>query len=151
MISGRQMARKALDDKPVPVRTKLAALWAALMACFIYGDYFELYQPGKLRGMLSGLTAVGPTGQPILLGFAILLSAPAVMIYLSLALGAIVCRWANILLGLFYAGVVLLAIQGGWAFYVYLGVVEIVLCLTIVWHAARWPRRLIETAENSPA
>lgn len=138
------MARGTLENHPIPVRIKLAALWAALMACFIYGDYFELYQPGKLSAMMSGRTAVGPVSEGLLLGFAVLLSVPALMIFLSLILHPVVCRWVNILLGLFYGAIMAMAIQGSWKFYIYLGVVEIVLCLAVVWLAARWPRRPVD-------
>ncbi len=34
------MASGALHDIRIHVRFKLSALWAALMFCYIYGDYF---------------------------------------------------------------------------------------------------------------
>ena len=37
----------------VPLRIKFAALWATLMSCNIYGDHFELFQPGQLTKMVS--------------------------------------------------------------------------------------------------
>jgi hypothetical protein len=43
-----------LEDAKVPIRLKLSALWAALMFCYVYGDYFGLYRPGQLQGMLRG-------------------------------------------------------------------------------------------------
>jgi hypothetical protein len=49
------MAREAqLDDMRLPVKLKLSLLWAALMFFYLYGDYFGLYVPGQLQGMLSG-------------------------------------------------------------------------------------------------
>ena len=47
------------EDIRVHVRFKLFALWTSVMFCYIYGDYFELYQPGKLPAMLAGRTALG--------------------------------------------------------------------------------------------
>jgi len=135
------MAKGALEPAPVSVRVKLAALWGALMSCFIYGDYFELYQPGKLDAMLAGRTAIGPVSQGVLMAFAGLLSVPALMIALSVTAPPALGRWLNIALGLAYAAVMGLAIQGSWRFYTYLGVVEIGVCMAIVWHAVRWPRR----------
>jgi hypothetical protein len=38
-----------LDDIKIHVKLKLSALWASVMFCYIYGDYFELYKPGKLQ------------------------------------------------------------------------------------------------------
>jgi hypothetical protein len=36
-----------LADAPVPVRLKLSALWASVMFCYVYGDYFDLFRPGS--------------------------------------------------------------------------------------------------------
>ena len=129
-----------LDDIRVHVRFKLSALWCSVMFCYIYGDYFELYQPGKLQQMLSGRTALGPSTQATLLGMAALLAVPALMIALSLLLPAQPNRWLNIVLGALYSLIMVLAIQGSWRFYIFFGLVEIALTLAIVWHAWTWPR-----------
>ena len=129
-----------LDDIRVHVRFKLSALWCSVMFCYIYGDYFELYQPGKLQQMLSGRTALGPSTQATLLGMAALLAVPALMIALSLLLPAQPNRWLNIVLGALYSLIMVLAIQGSWHFYIFFGLVEIALTAAIVWHAWTWPR-----------
>ena len=73
--------RMQLEDRIVSHRVKLAALWASLMLCYIYCDYFELYQPGKLQSMLAGrLGPIGPTTQASLLAASVLLAVPALMI-----------------------------------------------------------------------
>ena len=127
------------DSTPVPLRMKLAALWAALMSCYIYGDYFELFQPGQLTKMISGHTDIGLVSQGVLLVFAILLSFPALMIFLSLILPRAVCRWVSVLLALLQILFNSFAMQGSWYFYIYMMVVDICLCLTIIWYAVRWP------------
>ena len=77
----------ALEDIQIPVKFKLSALWASVMFCYIYGDYFGLYQPGKLRGMLDGrMVPLGPTTQGVLLGTSIMMAIPSIMVFLSLAL-----------------------------------------------------------------
>ncbi|WP_254422752.1 DUF6326 family protein [Rhodanobacter sp. B05] len=98
----------ALDDIQVHVRFKLSALWAALMFCYIYGDYFGLYVPGKLQGILAGRGPVGPVSEGSLTATALLLAVPGLMVFLSLALAPRWCRWLNIVLGLFYTAIVLL-------------------------------------------
>ena len=128
------------ESPPVHLRIKLAALWAALMSCYIYGDYFELFQPGQLTKMISGHTDIGLVSQGVLLVFAVLLSLPALMIFLSLVLPRTLCRWATILLALLQVAFNSLAMQGSWYFYIYMMVVDICLCLTIIWYAARWRR-----------
>jgi hypothetical protein len=84
---------------------------------------------------------LGPATQGVLLGTSILLAVPALMIFLSLALKPVINRWMNILLGVFYALVMLVSMPGSWWFYLFFGVIEIVLSLLIVWCAWKWPRR----------
>ncbi len=130
-----------LEDTRVPVRLKLSALWCSVMFCYIYGDYFELYQPGKLNAMLAGSMALGPVSQGVLLAMATVLVIPSLMIFLSLALPPRLCRWMNILLGIVYTVIMILAIQGSWYFYIFYGLIEIGLTLAIVWQAWTWPRQ----------
>jgi hypothetical protein len=131
-----------LEDVKIPVRMKLLALWSSVMFFYIYGDYFELYQPGKLQGMLGGKMAFGPISQGILLGMSALLAVPALMVFLSLVLPSRVNRWMNVFFGVLYTVVMVLAMQGAWHFYVFYGLVEITLTSTIVWLAWTWPRQL---------
>jgi len=138
------MKSRMLEDTPLPVRLKVGALWVSVMFCYVYGDYFDLYRPGKLEGMLQG--KMGPLGavtQGVLFGTAILMIVPSLMIFLSLALRATLCRWLNIVFGIVYSMIMLLiAISGGWLFYRFLAVVEVLLTSLIVWYAWRWPRQV---------
>lgn len=131
-----------LQNTPVDVKIKLAALWTATMFCYLYGDYFELYVPGKLSSMLDGkMLPLGAVTQEILLGTSLMLAVQAVMVFLSLVMQPTLNRWVNIVSGLLFATIVLAVItQGGWKFYRLLGAVEIALLLGIVWQAWRWPR-----------
>jgi hypothetical protein len=52
--------KTALEDPKVNVKTKLSALWASVMFCYVYGDYFGLYGNGKLAEMMEG--KIGPLG-----------------------------------------------------------------------------------------
>ena len=58
------------------------------MFLYSYGDYFELYAPGKLRAMLAGRTALGPVFPNTLLGMAVLMALPSLMVGLALLLPA---------------------------------------------------------------
>jgi len=133
-------ARPVLEDVKVHVRFKLSALWAAEMFCYVYGDYFELYQPGKLQGMLGGRMPFGPISQGVLVGTSALLAVPAVMVFLPLVLPPRVNRWVNVVLGAVYTVIMLLAIQGSWYFYIFFGVIEMALTSLIVWYAWTWPK-----------
>lgn len=135
------MASTALDDIKVHVKLKLSALWAALMFCYVYGDYFGLYVPGKLKGMLDGNGPIGPVSQGTLVATSILLAVPGIMVFLSLALPPRLNRWLNIVLGAFYIVIMLMTMPGAWDFYILMGFIEIVLTALIVYYAWSWPRR----------
>lgn len=141
-MGSTKKAGTTLDDIKVHVKFKISALWASVMFCYIYGDYFWLYAPGKLQGMLEGkMVPLGPTTQGVLLFTSVSMAIPAVMIFLSLALKASLSRWANIILGVVYTVFVLITMPGAWAFYIFLGSVDVVLTTLIVWHAWNWPRQ----------
>ncbi|MEJ2545516.1 MAG: hypothetical protein P8Y99_15745 [Calditrichaceae bacterium] len=73
-----------LKDYEINVKIKLAALWISVMFCYIYGDYFELYTPDKVTGLLDGTNVLN---SPLKLFLAsLLMTIPALMTYLSLAL-----------------------------------------------------------------
>ena len=127
-------------DPPIPRRLQLSAMWASLTFCYLYGDYFGLYKPGKLDRMLDGAGPMGPASQGSLLVVALLLVVPGLMVSLSLLLPRGTARWLNIGLSLFYATFVAITMPGAWWFYLMYSAVEIILCLSIAWSAWRWPR-----------
>jgi hypothetical protein len=129
------------DDIRVHVRLKLFALWTSVMFFYIYGDYFELFQPGKLQAMLSGRTPIGAISQGVLLGMSAVMVIPSLMPFLSLVLPAGANRRINIVLGAAYSLIMVLAIRGGWRFYILFGLIEITLTALIVWFAWTWPKQ----------
>lgn len=142
-MDSRKKAATGLDDIKIHVKVKLSALWVSVMLCYIYGDYFGLYEPGKLQGMLDGkMGPLGQTTQGVLLGTSILMAIPAVMVFLSLALRPYANRLANIVFGVIFTVIMLITMPGAWAFYKFLGVVEVVLTALIVWYAWSWSRQV---------
>lgn len=132
--------RTALEDIKIHVRIKLAALWTSVMFCYIYADYFGLYVPGALQGILKGkMGPLGPTTQAVLLGTSVMMAIPSVMIFLSTILEANVTRWLNVVFGVFYT-VIILITMWDWAFDVFFGIIEVVLTGLIVWYAWNWPK-----------
>lgn len=129
----------SLDHPTVHVRVKLSALWASVMFCYIYADYFLLWQPGALQGMAEGQGFLSTQGGA--LGASVLLAIPAVMIFLPLVLPTRTNRWVNIVLGAVYTVVNIAQLPGTWVpFYVFFGVVEVALTLTVVvlaWRRSR--------------
>ena len=130
----------ALDDVKVHVKIKMSALWASVMFLYIYADYFGLYVPGQLQGMLAGkMVPLGPTTQGLLLGTSLMMAIPSVMVFLSLALKPNLSRWLNIILGVIYTLIILLAMWT-WAFYIFYGILEVMLTGLIAWYAWTWPK-----------
>ena len=135
-------AGAALDDIKVHVKIKISALWVSVMFCYIYGDYFWLYAPGKLQGMLEGkMVPLGPTTQGVLLFTSVMMAIPSVMVFLSLALKANLNRWMNIIIGVIYTVFVIITMPGAWVFYIFLGSVDVLLTALIVWYAWNWPKQ----------
>lgn len=132
-----------LEDAKIPLRIKLAGLWASLMSCYIYGDFFGLFAPGRLQDMIAGnFGPLGTTTPGILVGVSLMMAVPALMIFGSLALPATICRWSNIVFGLFYTVIMLLTMPGAPPFYITLGVIEVLLTAAVVAYAWRWPKAL---------
>lgn len=72
------------EDLKVNVKIKLSALWTATTFCYLYGDYFELYIPKKVEGLLSGENGLDSPEK--LFAATILLAIPAIMVFLSIVL-----------------------------------------------------------------
>ena len=133
-------ARPALEDSKINVKIKLSALWASVMFCYIYADYFGLFVPGAMQSMLNGqMRPLGATTQGVLLGTSLMLAIPSLMIFLSVALPPVVNRRLNIAVGAFYTGIILVTMWG-WAFFIFYGVIEVSLTALVVYYALKWPR-----------
>jgi Family of unknown function (DUF6326) len=141
IVTTDKKAVSTIDDIKVHVKFKLFALWSSVIFFYIYGDYFELYQPGKLQGMIAGKMALGPVSQGVLLGMSAIMVIPSLMPFLSLVLPAGINRWANVVFGALYTAVMILAIIGSWHFYIVYGLIEIALTALIVWYAWTWPKQ----------
>lgn len=130
-----------LADVPVDTKVQLAALWTSTMCCYIYCDYFALYVPGKLDGMLRGdMGPLGAVAQGTLVGTSLLMAVPSLMIALSVVLPARPSRLLNIVVGAFYAVLLaLLAVTATWHFYKLFAGLETILAAVIVARAWRWP------------
>ena len=128
-------AGATLDDVKIHVKIKISALWTSVMFCYIYADYFGLYVPGALQRMLQGkMGPFGPTTQGVLLGTSIMLAIPSVMIFLSVALSSRLNRWLDIIFGSVYTLIILITMWD-WAFYIFFGIIEVILTGFVVWYA----------------
>jgi len=129
-----------LSDITIHVKLKLSALWATTVLCYIYGDVFGFFRQQTVTEIVSG--KAGPIGtQAGLLGAAVSVAIPSIMVILSLVLKPNVSRWLNIILGIAYTIIILATMLGAWMYYIFLGVIETVLTLMITWYAWRWPKQ----------
>lgn len=134
--------KKELVNQPVNIKLKLALLWAAVMCCYFYGDYFELYVPGKVEGLIKGNNNLNTPMNLLIATIALVI--PALMIVVSVFSKPNVNRILNIISGIFFTLVMLVigygSISEWYAFYVLLAVIECILTVAIVWQAWNWPR-----------
>ena len=137
------MANNIFEDVKINIKIKLAALWTSLMFCYVYGDFFSLFVPGRIQRLMDGNSGAGETTPVTLLLYAVLLALPSLMIFLSVTLKAGLNRLMNIIVGIFFTLVMVLVTAtslGEWMiFYTFLGVIEIMLTSIIVWQAIKWP------------
>ncbi len=130
------------QDFKVNIKLLLSALWASVMFLYIYGDYFELYVPGKVEGLLNGQNLLNTPYR--LLTATLVLTVPSLMICLSMITKP---KWNRILNILFGTLLTLLTLVVGilsfteWRlFYVLLSVLESFVTAMIVWRAWQWPK-----------
>lgn len=130
------------EDFKINVKLMLSALWASVLFLYIYGDYFELYVPGKTEGLLNGQNMLNT---PYKLLFAtISLTLPSLMIFLSLMMPPKWNRIINISIGVFLTLFTLLVGVSSFTewktFYVMLSFLESIITSIIVWKAWHWPK-----------
>lgn len=138
-------SKSTLEDYRPPAKLKISSLWASLMFCYVYGDYFGLFMPNRLAGMNAGkFLPLGMATPGVLLGVSAMMAVPSVMVFLSLVLPPQINRWLNMGLAVLYGAIMLMTMPDSPPFYIFFGVVEIGLTLTIIWMAWTWPKAASE-------
>ena len=135
-----------LENQKVNIKIKLAALWTAVMFCYVYGDYFQLYTPGKVDNLLNGANILdSPTK---LLMASILMAIPSLMIALSVLLKPKISRLLNIIFGILFTLLMLLiafnSLTAWYSFYVFLAILESIITALIVYYAWNWPKKITD-------
>jgi hypothetical protein len=131
-------ARRLEDFRP-PIKLKLSALWTSVMFLYVYGDYFNMYTAGELDAMAAGDLGIGKATEMALVGVAVMMAVPALMIFLSLALPPAINRWLNFAFGVAYTAILALTLPGAPLFYIVYGAIEMTLTLFIAALALFWP------------
>jgi hypothetical protein len=143
----------ALEDLRMPVQAKLAAAWTSFMFLYIYVDYFHLYKPGVVDGILNGLIwriDISPTILTVMLASVVI---PALMVMLSMTLPVRVNRATNLVVASLYIPVSVFNAVGeswDWAFFYGLSIgLEVLLLAFILRSAWTWPRRIASPATTA--
>ena len=136
-----------METSKIDVRIKLSALWIAEMFCYLFAAVWDNYKPGVLEELIAGEIDGIAITQEVLFGNAVMMVIPSVMVFMSLILKAKVNRLANIILSIFFTGVILITyayyyVSGvnKWVYSYVFTITEIMLYALIVWHAWKWPR-----------
>jgi hypothetical protein len=114
------------------------------MFLYVYVDVLAFFKPGTIADILVGRVWEFEISQPWALGALVLITIPALMVFLSMALPAGVARWTNVVMGSLYVPVSIFNVVGEswWAFYWFGAAVETALLLLIVRYAWSWPRQV---------
>ena len=139
-------SHKKNTTKILNVRIILSALWAARMLSGLQGDSTRLHDPVALKELLAGTSDVPVTNELLLL-MSVIFAVPILMSFLSLTLKDKANRWANRIIGIFFAAFDLIFLGLTlflWPFSSYeafWSVVYLVFTALVVWYAWKWPRQ----------
>ena len=137
-MSSTNSTAQVFEDFQINVKLKISALWIAVMFCYVYGDYIEIYVPGVIADAMTVKSSIET--QLEFFAVALLMAIPSVMIFFSLVLKPKINRLLNIILPTVYI-LLLIAVNmaGGWIFYLFLTAIEVFISVAIVWYAWNWP------------
>lgn len=139
-MNEQKKPQNLLED--IRINIKLASLWASFMFLYIYVDYFHLYMPGSLQGVMAGKMYVFDITQTALLIGLISVSIPALMIFISASVPAKANRLINIIVAAVYIPYTLFNLVGlAWIHMMYGAAVEVVLLIFIIRFAWKWPKQ----------
>jgi Family of unknown function (DUF6326) len=138
---------KILEDERIGVRLKISALWIAMLFLFAYGDIFGFFRAGLIEDVIAGEVSGMKITQVFLFAVSAYIAIASVMVFLTLVLKPRVNRWTNIVLPVLYIVSIVASVIGeGWAYFIFLSVLESALLLLIVRYAWTWPRQVEGTA-----
>ena len=129
-----------IDTKKIDMQTRLSTLWTVVMVLMLTIDVlgysiFMIDIQGAKEELLK--TAGGTPVPMLMLGAAVFMALPITMIYFSRVLKQNVNRWANIIVGV----ITIVFVIGGYSaqpHYYFLGALEVIFMLYIVWSAWKW-------------
>ena len=129
------------------LKTKLAVLWLFVAVTMSANTILYFIVPGVIDEIRAGEVVGMQAGPELLLVMAIMYYwGPLVMAVLSLTLKDKANRWANIILGIFYAGFILFELimnirTVAYPHVILMDISAIVVAALIAWYAWKWSRQ----------
>ena len=142
-----------LEDRPVPVRAKLAATWTSFMFLYAYVDILGFFTPGIVEDILDGKVFTFDLSQTFSTTALTLMAVPILMVVLSMTLPARASRITNLVVAVLYVPVSAFnAVGESWLYFYGLGIaLELVLLGLVVRYAWTWPRTAPSTTRATTA
>ena len=140
MNTNKKTPRNMLD-----VRIILAVLWVAGMLSSLNGDTYRLSDPVALKSLIANTGAV-VVSRELLVVMSIIFVVPILMSVLTLTLKYPVSRWANRIIGIFYALIILAFWVLGFVlrsagYEIVWSTAQLVFALLVVRYAWNWPKQ----------
>jgi hypothetical protein len=137
------------------IRERLSTLWIVVMFNMIFADILGFLNPEFLRGLMTGYAEGVRVTQQLLVGSAVMVEIPILMVVLSRILKPTVNRWVNFVAIPLTAAFI---IVGGSAspHYLFLATIELACLALILRHAWRWRmetsyREPVKSSRESPS
>lgn len=121
-------------------KTTLSTLWIFILFNVIFRDIHELFRPGLIAEMMTGVVNGVELTEGTMLVAGILIEIPIAMVLLSRVLKVGPNRWANIIAGGLNIAFVI-ANGTNDLDDIWFAFVEIAAMLFIIWYAWTWPKQ----------
>ena len=131
------MKTASLHNAPVGVNVQLALMWSVIMFFYAYNDVFMILASNVHEARQVATAPGGAT----MLAYALVITPAALMPLLCVVISPAIMRWVNIVLGSVYFVIIVFTLlpAGTATFYRFIGVMENLVTLLVVWTAWRWP------------
>ena len=129
-----------MNTERIDKKILLSTIWIFVTLNYLYCDLMGLMDTDLLKQYLTGTVNGMKMNEYFLLGAAILMEVPIVMVLLSRILKYKANRWANILAGLIMSFVQTATLFEGspTKYYLFCSIIEIATTIFIIWYALKW-------------
>jgi len=129
-----------MNTERIDKKILLSTIWIFVTLNYLYCDLMGLMDTDLLKQYLTGTVNGMKMNEYFLLGAAILMEVPIVMVLLSRILKYKANRWANLIAGLIMTLIqtATLFIGSPTKYYLFCSIIEIATTIFIIWYALKW-------------